>query len=108
MRVYRGMVLLAAAVCAAYPQGVERWAVKTSVPADAKKPVVAPLADLLALKDAPGVAHNDKRYDTARIPAQAGDQFPEGTLITTTGWLHPRSEERRVGKECSFRRCWEK
>ena len=88
MRAYRGMLLLAVAVCAAYPQGVERWTVKTSVPADAKKPVVVPLADLLALQDAPGVTHNDKQYDATRIPAQAGEKLPEGTIVTTTGWLH--------------------
>jgi hypothetical protein len=84
------MVVLAAASCAAWSQGVERWAVKVSVPegTNFSKAANVALADLLALPDAPGVTHNDKRYDTARIPGKEGDQFPEGKLITTTGWLH--------------------
>ncbi len=91
MRRFRIVLWLAVAVgcaCPAYSQGVERWAVKTSLPEGAKKAIVVPLAELLALKDAEGVKHNDKRYDTERIPAQAGQKWAEGTLITTTGWLH--------------------
>ena len=88
MRVCRFVVLLVVALGAAYPQGVERWSVKTSVPANAKKATVVPLADLLALEDADGVKHNDKRYDAERIPAQPGAKYREGALITTTGWLH--------------------
>jgi hypothetical protein len=88
LSVNRVILLLTAAVCIGYPQGVERWEVKTSVPAGAKKAVVVPLTDLLALKDAAGVKHNDARYETARIPAEVGEKFPEGTIVTTTGWLH--------------------
>src|ERR1019366_4211243 len=63
---------------------------KTSVPdgTNFSKVTQSTLTDLLALPDAPGVTHNDKRYDSARIPAKAGDKFPEGQLVTTTGWLH--------------------
>ena len=69
--------------------GTERWPIKTSVPAGttAKATTVA-LADLLALADVKGVTKDDKRYQTARMPVQAGEKFPEGTLISTTGWLH--------------------
>src|ERR1035437_1951751 len=82
--------VLPAAPCAAYGRGVERWSKKTSVPdgTNFSKAAPAALTDLLALPDAPVVTHDDKRYQSARIPAQAGDQFPEGKLITTTGWLH--------------------
>jgi len=90
MRTFLFIAVLTAASCAAYGQGVERWSVKTSVPegTDFSKAATVALPDLLALPDVPGVAHNDKRYDSARIPAKAGDQFPEGKLVTTTGWLH--------------------
>jgi hypothetical protein len=90
MRPFLFTVVLTAASCAAYAQGTERWSVKTSVPdgTNFSKAAPAALADLLALPNAPGVTHNDNRYQSARIPAQAGDQFPEGKLITTTGWLH--------------------
>ena len=90
MRTFLFVAVLTAASCAAYAQGVERWPVKTSVPdgTNFSKAAKAALTDLLALPDAPGVTHDDKRYQSARIPAQAGDQFPEGKLITTTGWLH--------------------
>jgi hypothetical protein len=90
MRPFLFVAVLTAATCAAWSQGVERWSVKTSVPdgTNFSKATQATLTDLLALPDAPGVTHNDKRYDSARIPAQAGDKFPEGQLVTTTGWLH--------------------
>jgi hypothetical protein len=90
MRTFHFVAVLTAASCAAWSQGVERWAVKTSVPegTNFSKVTQAALTDLLALADAPGVAHNDKRYESARIPAKAGDKFPEGMLITITGWLH--------------------
>jgi hypothetical protein len=90
MRAFGFVAVLTAASCAAWPQGVERWPVKTSVPdgTNFSKATVVALADLLALPDAPGVTHNDNRFDSVRIPAQAGDKFPEGKLVTTTGWLH--------------------
>jgi hypothetical protein len=91
MRPFRFVAVLTAACCAAaYSQGVERWPIKTSVPdgTNFSKAAQVALTDLLALPDAPGVTHNDKRYQSARIPAKAGDKVPEGKLVTTTGWLH--------------------
>src|ERR1700694_2300169 len=76
---------------AATPQlkpGVERWPIKTSVPAGASKTSTVPLADLLGMQDAAGVTKDDKRYQSARIPAQSGATFKEGDLLTTTGYLH--------------------
>jgi hypothetical protein len=90
MRTFLFVVVLTAASCAAWSQGVERWSIKASVPdgTNLSKATQVPLLDLLALPNAPGVTHDDPRYQSARIPAKAGDQFPEGKLITTTGWLH--------------------
>ena len=90
MRAFLFVSVLLAASCAAWTQGVERWPVKTSVPdgTNFSKAAKVALADLLALPDAAGVTHNDQRYQSARIPAKAGDQFPEGMLVTTTGWLY--------------------
>jgi len=68
--------------------GVERWAIKTSVPDGASKAQTAALADLLALKDVAGVVKDDPRYQSARLPAQAGAKYNEGDLLTTTGYLH--------------------
>jgi len=90
MRTIALSILTAAAALLARAQGVERWSVKTSVPdgTNFSKAAKAPLADLLALKDVDGVTHNDKRYKTERIPAKADDKYPEGKLVSTTGWLH--------------------
>ena len=90
MRTLLVVTVLTVASGAAWPQGVERWGIKTSAPAgtDFTKATQVALTDLLALRDAPGVTHDDPRYQKARIPAKAGDQFSEGKLITTTGWLH--------------------
>ncbi len=90
MRTVLFVAVLTAASGAAFAQGVERWSVKTSVPdgTNFSKASKVALTDLLALSDAPGVTHNDKRYDSVRIPAKAGDKFPEGMLVTTVGWLH--------------------
>uniref|UniRef100_Q02AC0 Uncharacterized protein n=1 Tax=Solibacter usitatus (strain Ellin6076) TaxID=234267 RepID=Q02AC0_SOLUE len=73
-----------------FGQGVERWSVKVGVPAGTNfsKTTAVAMADLLALKDVPGVSHNDKRYQADRIPGKAGERYPEGKLVTTTGWLH--------------------
>ena len=70
--------------------GVERWPVKTSVPTGTNfaKPTTAAISDLLAMPNVDGVAKDDKRYQSERIPAKAGDKYPEGKLVTTTGWLH--------------------
>lgn len=83
------MLVAAAAAQHATKPGTERWPVKTSVPAGKPgKAQVVPIGDLLALGDVPGVTKNDKVYQSKRIPPQAGTKYPEGALITTTGWLH--------------------
>jgi hypothetical protein len=89
MRTVSFSILFLAAVSAS-AQGVERWSVKTSAAKDTNfaKPSKIALADLLAMKDAEGVTHNDKRFATVRIPGNNGDKFPEGKLVSTTGWLH--------------------
>ena len=71
--------------------GQERWPVKTSLPAPAtaSQPKPVRLADLLALAQAPGVQHDDPRYQDARIPSFSNSLgVNEGDLITTTGWLY--------------------
>jgi len=75
---------------AAWPQGVERWKIKTSAPdgTNFSKAARVGLPDLLAMPDVPGVKHNDSRYQTERIAGKPGDKFPEGRLVTTSGWLH--------------------
>ena len=90
MRTFLFVTVLTAASGAAWSQGVERWPVKTSVPdgTNFSKAAQVALTDLLALPDAPGVGHDDAKYQSARIPAKAGDKFSEGQLLTTTGWLH--------------------
>lgn len=89
------VMLLAAASAAQQPAakvqtkpGVERWPVKTSVPAKSGPAQAVALADLLALTNVDGVKKNDQRYQSERIPAQPGQKLPEGTVVTTTGWLH--------------------
>jgi hypothetical protein len=69
--------------------GKERWPIKTSVPdgANLSKARKIPMADLLAMPDAPDVKHNDARYQSARIPARSGDKYKEGELLAATGWL---------------------
>jgi hypothetical protein len=82
------LAAIAAAQTATKP-GVERWPVKTSVPAGKQpKAVVVKLADLMALPDVLGVTKDDARYQSVRIPAQTGMKWAEGALIQTTGWLH--------------------
>jgi hypothetical protein len=90
MRTFLLVAVLTAASGAAWSQGVERWPIKTSVPdgTNFSKAAQVALTDLLALPDAPGVGHDDAKYQSARIPAKAGDKFSEGQLLTTTGWLH--------------------
>ncbi|MCU1234797.1 MAG: hypothetical protein JWP63_2764 [Candidatus Solibacter sp.] len=90
MRTFSLFILITTMAVSVSAQGVERWSVKTSVAdgTDFKKVTKVPLADLLAVKDAEGVTHNDKRFKTERIPAPNGDKYPEGKLVSTTGWLH--------------------
>jgi len=71
--------------------GVERWPIKTSVPAEAdvSHGKAVPYADLVKLDDPAGVAKNDHRYQTTLIPPFANTLgVKEGDIVTTTGWLH--------------------
>jgi len=80
---------LAAVAQTAEKPGVERWPVKTSVPGGKiGRAQTVDLSKLLALGDVAGVTKNDKRYQTVRIPSSSGMEYPEGAVITTTGWLH--------------------
>jgi hypothetical protein len=67
-----------------------RWQVKTRLAGDADpaRATFVAIEDLLALPDAPGVAKNDPRYETARIPEPIGRGLREGQMVTTRGWLH--------------------
>ena len=86
-------VLLASyAVALPAPHGTARWKIKVSIPATANlsKPMSVSLSDFLSFPDPqPAVKHNDKKYDTVRIP-----KFPnklnlaEGDVVSTVGWLH--------------------
>src|SRR5207248_968177 len=90
MRTFLLFGLIALGACSLSAQGKERWSVKSGVPekTNFSKPGKVALTDLLALKDADGVTHNDRRFQDSRIPGVDGDKFPEGRLVTTTGWLH--------------------
>ena len=68
--------------------GVERWPIKTSVPAGANlsHPRKAALVKVLALQDVAGVKKNDARYQEARIP-DATDGLKEGQILSTKGWV---------------------
>jgi hypothetical protein len=113
MRVLSLVTLLTAVSCSLMGQGSERWPVKTSVPdgTNFSKPAKATMTELMALKDVDGVTHNDKRYQSERIPAKAGDKLPEGMLVTTTGWLrlvagetdgdyHIQMSDAATGEDC--------
>jgi hypothetical protein len=66
--------------------GVERWAIKTSLP-DHSQTMDVPIAELLALPNP--VNQGDSKYDSLRIPLSVGTrQLREGDIITTTAWLH--------------------
>jgi hypothetical protein len=71
--------------------GVERWPIKTSVPAGADLSLGKSVsyADLAKLADPPDVQKNDHRYQSARIPMFTNALgVKEGDILTTTGWLH--------------------
>lgn len=68
--------------------GVERWPIKTSLPAKSASKTVG-FSDLIALADPPSVTKNDSRYQTQRTPPfQNSLGVTEGDLVTTSGWLH--------------------
>lgn len=70
--------------------GVERWAVKTSLPSHPKKKK-ATIDKLLALPDP--IASEREALDETRI-TKAADDLKEGNLITTKAWLHLVALER--------------
>ncbi|HEY1494476.1 MAG TPA: hypothetical protein VGF49_08025, partial [Candidatus Solibacter sp.] len=76
MRIFPLFATLTAASFSLFGQGVERWSVKVGVPegTNFSKPTKVAMADLLVLKDVPGVVHNDNRYQSDRIPAKTGER----------------------------------
>jgi hypothetical protein len=70
--------------------GVERWAVKTSLPAHPKKKK-ATIDKLLALPDP--IVKEREAPDDGRI-TKAVDDLKEGNLVTTKAWLHLVALER--------------
>lgn len=66
--------------------GVERWAIKTSLPSHPNRRTV-PLKELLALPNP--IDKEDSQFDARRIPTAVGKHsLKEGDIITTTAWLH--------------------
>lgn len=66
--------------------GVERWAIKTSIPSHPNRRTV-PLRELLALPNP--IDKEDPQFEMKRIPDPVGTHsLKEGEVITTTGWLH--------------------
>lgn len=66
--------------------GVERWAIKTSLPDHPQKKKV-PISELLALPNP--VDQETSQYDNVRIPFTVGTRrLKEGQIVTTTAWLH--------------------
>lgn len=66
--------------------GVERWAIKTSLPAQTQRRTIT-LDELLSLPNP--VDHEERLYDTTRIPVAVGPhELREGQIVTTTGWIH--------------------
>jgi hypothetical protein len=97
MKLIFRLFLLSAALLAALPAkelkpGVERWSVKTSVPAgaDLAHGKMVPFADLVALPDpVPHPRMNDHRFAHDRYPAFANKLgVKEGDILTVRGWLH--------------------
>ena len=66
--------------------GIERWSIKTSLPAKSKK-VTLPLNELLALSN-PIESYSSKEYGKKRIPTEVQKGLKEGDIVTTRGYLH--------------------
>lgn len=66
--------------------GVDRWAIKTSLPQRAAKKNIQ-LSELLALPNP--IDHEEAVYDSTRILTPVGPHsLKEGEIVTTHGWLH--------------------
>ncbi|MSU46646.1 MAG: hypothetical protein EXS42_05870 [Lacunisphaera sp.] len=87
-----GFVLFSALLAKDIKPGVERWSIKTSVPAgtDMAHGKTVPFADLIALPDpVPHPKMNDHLYAHDRYPAFANKLgVKEGDILTVRGWLH--------------------
>jgi hypothetical protein len=100
-RVFLALILLATGAVPIFAQtldvqpGSERWFVKTSIPASPKKKTIT-IRKLLALGSPIGTP--SEAPDSTRIanPASPG-AAKEGTIVTTTAWLHLVALERASG-----------
>lgn len=61
--------------------GVERWAIKTTVPRVVKSPTPIDFDKFVALPDPPSAAHNNKKFQKARY--QGEDQ-----IMSVRGYIH--------------------
>ena len=71
--------------------GKERWAIKTSVPANPNfaKTKKATLEEMMKLGNPPGARNKDPNFDSKRIPAfDNGLNVKEGDFVTVTGYLY--------------------
>jgi hypothetical protein len=69
--------------------GVERWPVKTNLPAntDFPNPQTIAYADLAAMPAAANVTRNDQRYQSTRITEKIAGKYTEGQLLSVTGYI---------------------
>jgi hypothetical protein len=88
-------VTAGAAPLACLTHGVERWPIKTTLPASPKNQTLT-LAAALALPRLTDVKKDDSRYATARITDQP---VKEDSLVTISGWLYLAAFE---SDDCDF------
>jgi hypothetical protein len=67
--------------------GVERWKIKTSVPAGAHATHTVAYDAFAGYGEIEGVKHNDSRYQTKRIPDSIENRH-EGDVVAVKGWIH--------------------
>ena len=85
--IYLWLVFLVPAVAAplaCIKPGVERWSIKTTLPATAKQQVLT-LGEVLTLPRLMDVTKDDPRYADSRITDQP---VKEDSLVTISGWLY--------------------
>jgi hypothetical protein len=95
-----GMILVAFSSSFAFAQakkakqinpGVARWAIKTSIPADADvgHPKDVELTTLLTIEPPPGAQGHSRTMDARRYPqASNAGGLAEGEIIAVKGWIH--------------------